>query len=512
MESTHRKRTFNRLQAEERGALQDKCGVVGIFAPRDSALSQTGLVGLQNLQTRGYDGAGCCAITSQGKVLTHKGEGMINEVFAIEVIKKLKSKKAKTWVFQTRYGTSGSYSSDNVQPFVARNVIDPAPFVLAHNGQFIQIMTDSVANKSDTAEFVDELKNSLFPTMEQRLIHAIPQKKGAWSLIIGTQNFLYLARDPLGVRPLWYGYKTDLKTKQRIWLAASETGALVEMGVENFLEVMPGSILRIDEDGAKLIFQQRAMGTATCVFETVYIQDGNSRAHYPRITPEEGNESFKVTEVRARCGSILAREAPLTKADVDLVVGVPGTGIPGGEAFAQELGLDYSQAITDINSPTEEKRTFMSAQIDSILQKVLTHFDFDVEMLRGKKVVLVDDSLVRGNVTTGLVRLLKEKYQVKAVHIRILCPPIDKTCHLGVNTRKQQELIVYQHQGDLEGVRAEIGADSLAYLSAEGLLEALTGNAQAKGFCMGCMLGKRYPIDRVGNIHLEQKNSVVVQS
>ncbi len=182
-----------------------------------------------------------------------------------------------------------------------------------------------------------------------------------------------------------------------------------------------------------------------------------------------------------------------------MVIGVPGTGIPGGQAFAEALGLRYAQLIEDKTKQTDQ-RTFMHADLDSILQKVLDHFDFKAEELRGQRVCLVDDSIVRGNITTGLVRLLKEYYGVREVHIRVLSPRIDKACHFGVNTRDEQRLIA--RGKSVEEIRQKIGATTLAYLSAEGLKEALGGSPDAEGFCLGCMANHHPPVDGAGNVIL----------
>ena len=342
-----------------------------------------------------------------------------------------------------------------------------------------------------------ELEKSVGQTWEERIVDTVRTKKGAFSLIIGTKDALYLIRDARGIRPLVYGQVMG-ENNTPIILAASETKALTEMGASEFSEVMPGTIIKFTNKKEPEIIklEEANVEQASCIFENVYLGEGGSKSLNPREYSEAIDKASTILTTRQRAGEILAREAPLTKNDVDLAIGIPGTGIAGGEAYARICGIPYSKAITDKDK--QDKRTFMSAQVDSILEKVLKHFNFNGRMLRGKRVVLIDDSIVRGNVTLGLVRLLKENYGVQEVHLRILSPPIDKICFLGINTRKQDELIAARNNGDVQKIQEEVGANSLAYLSGRGLIEAITGDSLTKGFCMGCMAGFKYPIDEFG--------------
>jgi len=299
-----------------------------------------------------------------------------------------------------------------------------------------------------------------------------------------------LARDPYGVRPLAYGFRDG------VCMAASETVALEAMGLDNFREVLPGQILKISKEGLFTLVPAAESKTACCIFENIYFGEGKSRLHAPRLSETEINTTPTIDNFRENCGRILAIEAPLTKNEVDFAIGIPGTGIAGGRSFALESGLPYCQAISD-RHPQDDPRTFMTPNINEILQKVLKHFYFKENFLRGAKVVLVDDSIVRGNVMPGLIKLLKEEYGVKETHVRILCPPIDKSCYLGINTRQDSEMIASRHRGKIEEIRKEIGADSLAFLSDKGLLKAV---GESDGFCLGCMINHHPPIDRRGEL------------
>lgn len=501
------------LPLTEKKPLWDHCGIVAAYSSGDTQFFQTGVRGLAVLQTRGYDGAGFWAQDSGGRISQYKGVGMVNEVFSPDILQLFRNTSAKVWVYQVRYGTNGNFSPGNVQPLVATHAASGQAFVVAHNGQFSKEKDISENGESDTVRFTKQLAQTNGPGWDERIVKILEQKKGAWSLVVGTRDALYLARDPYGFRPMVYGHAWDEGIRDYFWTVASETSSLEAMGVSDFFELMPGYIAKVSKKGLEILAKTKARQQALCIFENIYIQHGAGKAHVPRSNSRKVNISPTVDEVRRMSGKILAREAPLTKYDVDMVIGVPGTGIEGGMRYARALNLPYFQAITDKSNSLIEQRTFMTARIDSIYQKVLDHFNFDGQALNNRKVVLIDDSIVRGNITKGLVHLLKNEYGVTAVHIRILCPPIDKACHLGVNTRSREELIAARHANNVESIRGDLGADSLAYLSGAGLKEAITGDSKSRGFCMGCMAGYQYPIDAYGNaaVKIIKKNVEVVR-
>lgn len=482
----------------DRDPLQDHCGIVAAFCTSDTPFFEKGLRGLQILQTRGYDGAGVWSHDWEGNIYTHKGTGMVNEVFSAGITTEFRKKKAHIWVYQVRYGTSGSFDSPNVQPLFSTHTQSGEQFVVSHNGQFAK-ESKPQGIESDTLLFTRQLQHITGANWDERVVALLSQKRGAWSLVIGTKDALYIARDSYGFRPLVYGHAWDEWTREYCWVVSSETSSLEAMGVTDFFELIPGTIAKITKKGLEVLVSSASKKFATCMFENVYIHHGAGKAFLPRTHTRKINSSPSVDDVRRRSGKIIAREAPLTKDDVDMVIGVPGTGIEGGMTYARSLDLPYFQAITDRADSFTEQRTFMTANIESIYQKVLEHFNFDEQTIKGRKVVLVDDSIVRGNITRGLIALLKDHYAVRSVHLRILSPPIDKACHLGVNTRSNDELIAAKHMNSIESIRKDLQADSLAYISTAGLKEAITGDPEAKGFCMGCMSGEIYPIDAFGH-------------
>lgn len=490
---------LNLANAQERQPLQDHCGIVAAFASEPIKFFPAGIRGLKELQTRGYDGAGVVALNRRmfPVPLDHRAPGKIDEVFPPHFIDTVREMEAPLWVLQVRYGTSGDPNDPSVstQPLLLQHEQTGDPIVIAHNGQFKNRPEHEGSAVSDTVLFARRLQDSKGNNWEERLAQTLKHESGAYSLAVGTPEGLFLVRDPQGIRPLSYGSYWHEEAGE-VYFAASETDALAKMGVSTFTEVMPGQMVIITDNGVQTK-TLNAPDPKPCIFENVYLQDSNSKIHVSRPDNASINAAETVGKVREKTGRILAREAPLSLDDVDFIVGIPGTGVAGARGFAKELALPYLQAIED--SHIDNDRTFMHAHIEEIMQKVLNHFEFNEEMLRGKKVGFIDDSVVRGNITTGLIRVLKEVYGVTQVHVRVVSPPIDDVCVLGINTRNKTELIAATTQQRLgpdtelgevvESIRQTIGADSLAYLSLEGLKEAQTGNREDPHFCTACMMG-----------------------
>ncbi len=496
------------LLTGERLPLYDHCGILGILSPTDSVNIKAGVDGLGKLQTRGYDGAGLVGLRSDGTLVIHKGQGTINEVFSNTILEKLSDIGFYSEQLQTRYGTSGDYNPENVQPFVARHCADNELFLVSHNGQFVRNPAEINQDKSDTLLFVQRLANTPGVTWEERISNALSSEKGAWSLIISTSESMFLSRE--GIRPLYYAQREN-DNREVVWAAASETVALNEMGFNEILEVMPSQLLRLDK-GSKQINRSQmpdlSTNAANCMFENVYIMNEESKVFIPRSDNQEVNNSITIEQMRYRCGQILAQEYPLTSHQIDVVIGIPGTGIPGAKGYADTLGLPYRQWITDKDSVESEKRTFMEPQINQIYKIVTEHFNFDMENLFGLNVALGDDSIVRGNVSEAVARFLVHECGVASVYYLIFCPPIDDSCYLGINTKTKDELIATRNAAKsknyfdlVENIRQDLGIKGLAFISDEGLIRA-TGaikiNKPNNGFCMGCMYGHKHPIGKRG--------------
>jgi amidophosphoribosyltransferase len=423
---------------------------------------------------------------------------MISDVFSEEVIDGFKNKSGSSWLFQTRYGTNGAGSFENVQPIIRVHECSGETFAMVHNGQFSNEEL-FCGEDSDSVRFANELAHANGNNWNERILGMHNKSEGAWSVCIATSEGMFLFRDKYGIRPLSFGMKMD-RNDNLVWVAASETAALEVMGVSTYREVTPGSVIKLDANGMNIIQEAdtNICQKAACVFENIYLENGNSAIHAIREDAYEIKKAISVTQFRKSCGTILAQEETLDMPhQVDFAIGIPGTGIAGGRTYAERVGVPYIQAITDRRPAEVDARTFMTPDIQQIPNKIRDHFYFEKNFLTGMSVVLIDDSMVRGNITKGIIRLLKEEYSVTSVHIRILCPPIDKPCYLGINTRSPEELIAYRNGNDVEQIREEIGADTLQFLSDTGLVKA---TETENGFCLGCMAHHQPPVGPNANL------------
>src|SRR5581483_1672665 len=270
------------LQKEEKEPILDHCGIIAAYITEDIPFFMTGVSGLKKLQTRGIDGAGVYARLSNGEILVHKGKGKIEEALNKEAIADLVHARAKIWLLQTRYGTNGSGNLENIQPIIRKHM-DGSVFSIVHNGEFSSNRRGT-NGESDTVCFANELAKSPQTSWDERILAAQRKSKGAWSLAVDTNSGLYLMRDELGIRPLSFGYKSV--EGKKIWTASSETAGLSAMGMRDIKEVLPGQVIRINENGPKIlqITNCEFSKMSTCIFENVYLGNGHSAIHRPRST------------------------------------------------------------------------------------------------------------------------------------------------------------------------------------------------------------------------------------
>ncbi len=490
---------LNRAVVRERDPLQDLCGVIGAFSSDNFLFFNHGVTGLEKLETRGHDGAGVFATSTHGNiVLNFKGVGRVREVFTDKVIEEKRKTEAQMWIMQTRWGTNGDVNTPeaSIQPVFREHEETGDFIVVAHNGEFET--KDRNGPVSDTVLFTEKLAKSKGADWQERIVSTLmenPDADDAYSLIIGTPEGMFLVRDPHAYRPLSYGNYWDELVGDFVWVAASETHALSKMGIGEYTEVLPGQIVHFAKNKPPVTTQFAKPDPKLCLFENVYVARVNSRVHVPRSSSEEINQAQRVGEFRWRSGEILAREAPLTSEDVDFVTGIPGTAISGAKGFAAACELPYDQVIHDID-PEDHERTFLMADIANIYGEVLRGFSFDEDDIRGKKIALGDDSIVRNNVMRAVVRYLKELGAI-SVHGRVFCAPVENICTHGLNTRSRNELgaarILMEVGEDIsdellaEMMGKSIGLDSLAYLSLGGTIEAAVGDPNADCFCTECM-------------------------
>jgi amidophosphoribosyltransferase len=461
----------------------DECGVVGIYAP-GRHVARLAFFGLYALQHRGQESAGIA--TSDGRIAySHKGMGLVAQVFTEENLRPLQGHLA---IGQNRYSTTGSSNLRNAQPFLIETI--HGPLGVAHNGNLTnaqhlrrQLLKHGVGLSSTSDSEVitqllaapagtwagHDLNGSERDRWVARIRGLMTIAEGAYSLTILTRHAIYGVRDPLGLRPICIG---QLDTGG--YVLASESCALHTIGATFVREVEPGEIVRLNGSGLTSFAGRESDGRAMCIFEYVYF-----------ARPDSQFEGQLVHRVRQQLGRQLAREAPVA---ADIVVGVPDSATPHAIGYSQESGLPYTEGLT---KNRYIGRTFI--QPDDQLRKIGVSLKYNplTTNLEGRRVVLIDDSIVRGNTAGPLVQLLRDGGATE-VHMRVAAPPVRYPCFMGVDMATFKQLIA--HKMDVEGIRQRIGADSLTYLSIAGLDAAV---AEALGrsteHCNACFSGN-YPI------------------
>ena len=475
------------LLPDEKGP-QDQCGVFGVWAPGEEVAKLT-FFGLYSLQHRGQESAGIA--TSDGKkILVYKDMGLVSQVFSESALESLTGHIA---VGHNRYSTTGSSSWRNAQPTLGRTAAGTV--ALAHNGNLTntadlldmlrQRYPDQTNNEitggntTDTAVLTALMAGDLDHTLEATALELLPKVKGAFCLVFMDETTLYAARDPQGVRPLVLG------RLERGWVIASETAALDIVGASFVREVEPGELIAIDENGLR---STRFAETkrAGCVFEYVYL-----------ARPDTSINGKNVYDARVEMGRQLAREYPV---EADLVIPTPESGTPAAIGFSQESGIPFGHGLV---KNAYVGRTFIQPSQTIRQRGIRLKLNPLKEVIRGKRIIVIDDSIVRGNTQRALVQMLREAGAAE-IHVRISSPPITWPCFYGIDFATRAELIATGL--GVEDVRASIGADSLGYLSKDGMIAA--SGQEERQLCTACFTGT-YPIelptaDRLGKNLLER--------
>ncbi len=450
---------------------REECAVFGVWGDPESG--RMTYLGLYAQQHRGQESAGIVSL-KDGDHVVHKGMGLVGDVFKESDLIRLDGSAA---IGHTRYSTTGASQTDNIQPLAAHLL--NGPIALAHNGNIVN--SDELRNelKAEGAIFQGTNDTECLLHMLARipsndiitcLKEALPRLVGAYSLVLLTHDRLVAARDPYGFRPLVLG-RRPLGDGTSSWVIASETCAFDLIGAKFVREIEPGEIVWIDNTGEH---RDRIPGEtkrlAKCVFEHVYFARPDSQVF-----------GLSVYESRKRMGEILAEESPV---DADLVVPVPDSGVPAAIGFSRKSGIPFELGIIRNHYIG---RTFIqpSQSIRSFGVKI--KLNPQSEVLKGKRVVVVDDSLVRGTTSQKIIRLVRQA-GAKEVHFRIASPPTTGPCYYGVDTPGKAQLIASQHT--LEEIREFIDADTLAYLSVDGMMRAVRGSKNE--FCAACFDGN-YP-------------------
>ncbi|HEX6905965.1 MAG TPA: amidophosphoribosyltransferase [Terriglobales bacterium] len=456
---------------------KDECGVVAIYAhPEAETLAY---LGLHALQHRGQESAGIAS--SDGvNIRVHKAMGLVADIFTEEVLAKLRGSLA---IGHTRYSTAGDSALMNAQPIMARS--HKGSIALAHNGNLVNALEIRTRletqgsifhTNSDTEVIVHLMAQSREHTLPEAIADALRQVEGAFSLVMVTPDRILAARDPRGFRPLAMGrIPAAGPDRQDTIVFASETCAFDLIGAKYEREVQPGEMVVVGPEGVSSNFYGPTQPHSACIFEHVYFSRPDSLVF-----------GRPVEISREQLGRALAREAP---ADADIVVPVPDSGVSAAMGYAAESGIPFRFGLIRNHYVG---RTFIEPQ-----QHVR---DFGVKLklnpvrsvLQGKRVVLIDDSIVRGTTSRKIVRMIRQA-GAGEVHMRISCPPTISPCFYGVDTPSKRQLIAANKS--VEEISEYIGADSLAYLSIEGLKRAC-GEGEKTAYCTACYTGK-YPTDWV---------------
>ncbi|MEC9345661.1 MAG: amidophosphoribosyltransferase [Pseudomonadota bacterium] len=457
----------------------EECAVFGIWG-HDQAARLTAL-GLHALQHRGQEACGICAFDGD-QFHVHRALGLVGDVFgkgkadtgSPDPIARLSGRSA---IGHTRYATSGRTVLRNIQPLWT-DLDETGGFALAHNGNLTnarklksELRSEGrrFQSTSDTEVILDLVARSRETRLVHRVVDALSRVIGAYSLVALSRKKLVGVRDPAGVRPLVLGRLDGA------WILCSETCGLDIIGASYVRDIEPGELVVIDEDGLQSYRPFAAKPRHFCIFEYIYFS-----------RPDSHVEGRDVYSIRRAIGRELAREMEV---DADIVVPVPDSGTPAAVGYAQASGIPFELAITR-NQYTG--RTFIEPDQERRDIAVRRKLNANRDLMRGKRVILVDDSIVRGTTSKRIVRMVREA-GAREVHLRIASPPTKGPCFYGVDTPSRAELIVNQYDS-LEQVAREIGVDSLAYLSIEGMYRAV-GDSEA-GYCDACFTGN-YPIPLV---------------
>ena len=454
--------------------LREECGVFGVFGNEEYDVAKMTYYGLFALQHRGQESCGI-TVNDDGVFTTYKDSGLVNDVFTDERLKSLG--KGKCALGHVRYGAEGTSGRHNAQPIVVNHI--KGSMALAHNGQLInsaELRTElelkgSIFHTNSNVEVIsyiiteERLKTG---SIEEAVSSAMNRLKGAYSLVVMSPSKIIAVRDESGVRPLCYG-----KTKEGMYVVASETCALDSVGAELVREIEPGEIIVIDKDGVRsLDTHMNKKKRSMCVFEFVYF-----------ARPDSVIDGSTVHEARMRAGAYLAKEHPV---EADVVIGVPDSGLDAALGYAKESGIPYEIGFI---KNKYIGRTFIAPGQESREDKVRIKLNPVMGAVKGKRVVMIDDSIVRGTTSERIVRLLREAGATE-VHMRVSAPPFVNPCYYGTDIDSRDKLIACKHTH--EEIEKMIGVDSLGYLSIEAVKKIACGDC-SKGYCTACFDGE-YPL------------------
>lgn len=453
------------------GKLKEECGVFGVFSNDKSDVARLTYHGLYALQHRGQESAGI-AVNDEGTILHHKDMGLVPEVFNEVVLNHLKGKIA---IGHVRYSTTGASLRENAQPMVVK--YKNGQLALAHNGNLVNAAGLRTAMEENGAIFQTTSDTEVIANLisryrvgsngiEDTLTRVMNEIKGSYAMVIMTPKKLIGIRDPLGIRPLCIGKCGNS------YILASESCALDSVGAEFVRDVNPGEIVLIGEDGLGSVQTGSAACSRLCIFEFVYF-----------ARPDSVIDGASVHKARIEAGRQLAIEHPV---DADIVIGAPDGGLNAALGYSRQTGIPYGQGLL---KNRYVGRTFIQPEQGQRETGVRIKFNAMKSEISGKRVIMVDDSIVRGTTTRRIVQMLKDA-GAKEVHMRVSSPPYKYPCYFGIDISSSKQLVASKYS--IEEIRKMIGADSLGYLSLEGLLK--TPVEARCSFCTACF-NCEYPMD-----------------
>lgn len=453
--------------------LNEECGVFGVFSNKKTDVASTVYYGLFALQHRGQESAGI-VVNDDGLFNGYKEVGLVNDVFTQEKLVSLG--EGNIAVGHVRYGTTGTDGRLNAQPIMVNHV--KGRMALAHNGNLTNSyelrreleLNGSIFHTTSDTEVISYIitkERLTSPSIEEAVNRAMNKIKGAYSLVIMSPSKMIAVRDENGFRPLCYGKTTD-----GIYVVASESCALDSVGAEFIRDVKPGEIIVFDKDGIRSIDEHcKKTEQTTCIFEYIYF-----------ARPDSVIDGISVHSARLKAGACLALEHPV---QADVVIGVPDSGIDAAIGYSRQSGIPYGVGFI---KNKYIGRTFISPGQKSREDKVRIKLNVISETVKGKRVVLIDDSIVRGTTSARIVKLLREAGATE-VHMRVSAPPFLNPCYYGTDIDSRESLIACKHT--VEEIAEIIGVDSLGYLNTAHL-SMLIGTKEGCGYCSACFDNK-YP-------------------
>ncbi|WP_071396358.1 amidophosphoribosyltransferase [Bacillus tuaregi] len=459
------------MLAELKG-LNEECGVFGIWGHNDAA--QITYYGLHSLQHRGQEGTGI-AVTDGKTIKGVKGEGLVTEIYHTDAMKELSNSKAA--IGHVRYSTAGGSGYENVQPLVFH--FQTGSLALCHNGNLVNAdqlkgqlegQGSIFQTSSDTEVLAHLIRRGGFSPYKDRVKNALSMVKGAYAFLIMNESQLMVALDPNGMRPLSLAKLGDA------YVVASETCAFDVVGAEFIRDILPGELLIIDDNGFRSEMFAHASNQAMCMMEYVYFS-----------RPDSNINGINVHSARKRFGMKLAEEV---KIEADVVTGVPDSSISAAIGYAEASGIPYELGLI---KNRYVGRTFIQPSQSLREQGVKMKLSPVRGVVEGKRVIMVDDSIVRGTTSKRIVRMLREAGATE-VHVVISSPPIKNPCFYGIDTSTKEELIASDKS--IEEIRKIIEADTLTFLSLEGMLDSVgkVDGGETRGHCLACFTGK-YPTE-----------------